>query len=322
MSISLSSVIKTGALLVFLLMSACTSIVPRQSLELLSEFPDIEPRVELETVPFYEQSGFQGGPAALAIMINYHGKDATLEQLIPQIYVQELESSSFKEMLAAANFYDLLAIEQDKKLESIVREIAQGNPVLVKQDLGFDNYPLLHYAVVVGYDLMSQTLFLRSGEVKRLELSFVDFEKSWGRAGYVSVLIVPPTQIPATVTEEDYTRAVISLAFRASARVSIKAYQYGLRRWPYNYQLQMGLGRASFNFHNYALAETAYSKAIEVQQESTDAWNMLAYSLLKQNKVKPALVAINQAIRLSPDDDSLKKRRLEILEVSRYHDPE
>ena len=322
MSISLNSGFKFCTLLMCFLISACTSIVPLQSMELLNSLPDIEPKVELESVPFYVQPGFQGAPAAMATMINYHSKEATLEQLIPQIYVPELESSSYREMLAAANFHDLLAIEQDGKLESILREIARGNPVLVKQDLGFSRYPVLHYAVVIGYDLGSQTLLLRSGEVKRLKLSFVDFEKSWGRAGYVSVLIVPPTQIPVTVSEENYTRAVNSLAFRASARVSIQAYQFAIRRWPYNYRLQMGLGRASYNFHNYSLAETAYSMAIEIQQESTDAWSMLADAQLKQNKVKPALVAINQAIRLSPEDGALKKRRLEILNVSRYHDPE
>ncbi len=322
MSISFNSGLRFCALLWCFLMSACTTIVARQSLELLSFPPDIEPRIELLNVPFYEQPGFQGAPAALAMMINFHDKGATLDQLIPQIYVPELESSSYEEMLAAANFFDLLAIEQDKQLVSILREIAQGNPVLVKQDLGFEKYPILHYAVVTGYDLAAQTLILHSGDVRRWKRSFVDFEKSWGRAGYISVVIVPPTQIPVSVTEQSYTRAVVALAFRASARVSIQAYQYGLRRWPYNYQLQMGLGRSSYNFHNYVLAESAYSKAIEIQQESSEAWNMLAASLLKQNKVKPALIAINQAIRLSPDDESLKKRRIEILNVSRYYDLE
>ncbi|WVM93376.1 hypothetical protein ULG90_05290 [Halopseudomonas pachastrellae] len=48
------------------------------------------------------------------------------------------------------------------ELDAILRELDDGNAVLVMQNLAFDWYPQWHYAAV-GYDLNTRELILHSG---------------------------------------------------------------------------------------------------------------------------------------------------------------
>ncbi len=299
-----------GLVLIFIL-PACSSIP--QTIQLSKSAPLIPPVKELASVPFYAQRDYQCGPAALATIINFYNQQTTVEELIPLVYIPQLKGSLQVEMIAASRRFNRLAILQDGQLESILKEVAGGNPVLVMQNLGFESYPFWHYAVVVGYDLKKQQIILRSGEIKRHIRPFSVFERTWKRSGFWSVVMVPPGLMPVTATEVNYTKAAINYETGSAAIDSIQVYQTGLDRWPNNFILLMGLGNSAFAEKNFTLAEKAFLRATTLQPETAESWNNLSYALLLQGKRNQALDAINQALQLAPENKEFISSKQDIM---------
>jgi len=296
----------------FVVLLICACATPSQTLRLKNNPLDFPTQVELTSVPFYPQRDYQCGPAALATVLNHYQPITSAEQLIPRIYIPKLKGSLQAEILATARSFDRLVLQQDGKLGSIFREVAAGNPVLVMQNLGLESLPFWHYAVVIGYDLEQQNIILRSGEISRLSRPFALFERTWGRSGYWSVVIVPVDVMPITATEQQFSRAVITLEQSASAATSLAAYNNGLTRWPDNFLLHMGRGNAAYAQKDYALAEKAFRTAVEINPQKAEAWNNLAYALFKRDKKQEALQAVEKAILLAPDVGEFRQSREEI----------
>ncbi|MCK5661953.1 MAG: PA2778 family cysteine peptidase [Thiotrichaceae bacterium] len=309
------SVLKPGyrclaGLVLILLVSSCTTTT--QTIQLRKSPPDIPIFAELTSTPFYPQRKYQCGPAALATVINFHEALTTPDLLIPQVYIPELNGTLQIEMLAASRRLNRLAIEQDGQLTSILKEVANGNPVLVMQNLGFERYPFWHYAVVIGYDLDQREIILRSGEIKRLVRPFTVFERTWQRSKFWSVIVVPAGVMPITVNAESYSKAAIAFELTSAKQQSLLVYQKGIERWPGNFILQMGLGNISYALSKYVEAEHAFLTAITINPDKAEAWNNLAYALIRQGKKKQALKAVNKAIEIEPANSQYRDSLVEI----------
>lgn len=292
------------------LLSACAT--PYQTSQLKNSPPDIPVAIELTSVPFYPQRDYQCGPAALATVINRYQAHTTPEQLLSSVYIPELKGSLQVEMLAATHQFGLLAIQQNGRLESILREVAQGNPVLVMQNLGLKAFPFWHYAVVVGYDLQSQHIILRSGEIKRLVRPFSVFERTWQRADHWSVVVSPPEIIPVTAFEDKFISAVVALESSGLQQAVLSAYQSGVKRWPRSFVLHMGLGNAHYALQDYQRAEQAFKRAIDIDPDRPEAWNNVAFALAEQGKKQQAIEAVERAITLQPDNKDYQRSKNEI----------
>ncbi|MCP4077834.1 MAG: PA2778 family cysteine peptidase [Gammaproteobacteria bacterium] len=308
------SVLKPGyrclAGLAFIALTSCSTA--KQSIQLYESPPDIPSYVELESAPFYPQRDYQCGPAALATVINFHKPETTPDSLVPQIYIPELKGTLQIEMLAASRRLNRLAIEQDGQLTSILKEVANGNPVLVMQNLGFEGYPYWHYAVVIGYDLDKREIILRSGEIKRLVRPFSVFERTWQRSKFWSVIVVPAGVMPVTVNAESYSKAAIAFELTSAKQQSLLVYQKGVQRWPGNFLLQMGLGNISYALNEYSEAEKAFLTATKLKPQKAEAWNNLAYALIMQGKKKQSLKSVNKAIEIEPENSQYRDSLIEI----------
>ena len=150
---------QAGVLLSGLLLTGC-AIAP-QTRQLTHTRPAGLPSAyELEQVPFFPQSRYQCGPAALATVLATHGVDITPDSLVDQVYVPGLKGSLPEEITASARRYGMLAYPLAPALTNILTEVAHGHPVLVFQNLGLRRVPQRHFAVVIGYDLEAGDLFL------------------------------------------------------------------------------------------------------------------------------------------------------------------
>jgi len=285
--------------LVFLLGGCATS--PQTRL-LLDNPPDLPQQVELTEVPFFPQKKYYCGPAALAEVINFRGGNVHPDQIARQIYVPELKGSLQVEVVAAARQYDLLPVELDGRLESLLRELAAGNPVFVLQNLAIDLLPVWHYEVLIGYDFDARKMILRSGTNRRITRPFATFEKTWQRADYWALALVPPDQIPVTASAGDYLDAAIGMEQVGRTAIARQAYETALGRWPDNSLAYSGLGNTAYALGDYAAAESAYRAALERKPDQAAIWNNLAYALAAQGRRADSIDAIRQAIELEPDN--------------------
>jgi tetratricopeptide (TPR) repeat protein len=292
------------ALFLLLILGGCAS--SPQTRLLLKEPPDIPPRVELDQVPFYPQLEYHCGPAALAGIMNYRGISVQPDQIAELVYVPELKGSLQVEVVAAARQFDLLPVQLDGRLESLLREVAAGNPVFVLQNLGLDVYPVWHYEILIGYDFESREMILRSGSRRRVGRSFKLFEKTWQRAGHWALALTPPDSIPASASAGNYLEAVIGMEQVGRTATAHAAYLTARRRWPDNWLTHSGVGNTAYALGEFASAEAAYRHALSLQPERAEVWNNLAYALKQQGRHEASMEAIRRALEIDPESQNLQ----------------
>jgi tetratricopeptide (TPR) repeat protein len=293
-----------GALLFLGYLGGCAT--SPQTRLLLDNPPDIPAQVELTEVPFFPQQEYHCGPSSLASVINYRGTPVEPDQIAQMIYVPGLKGSLQIEVEAATRQFEMLPVLLDGKLESLLGELAAGNPVFVLQNLGLDSIPVWHYEVVVGYDLGERVVILRSGVDARVLRSFALFEKTWQRADYWALVVVPVDTVPDTASAAAYLDAVIGMEQVGRIESANHAYATALRRWPKNLLAHTGLGNSAYAMGEFVAAETAYRSALMLDPKKAEVWNNLAYALAQLGQHESSIDAISQALELDPGNQNFK----------------
>ena len=294
----------------YYLLAGCTQI-PLQSDNLLEKIPShIPQKVELTQVPFYAQLEFQCGPSSLATVIRWSGIDITPDQLAPSVYLPERKGSLQIELIAATRGQDRIPYIIDKSLLTLLEEVQSGNPVLVMQNLGLDWYPQWHYAVVVGYDLDRDEVVLRSGTNKRHINTFSLFERTWRRADYWGMVVLPAHKLPTTATPARHMSSVVAFEKLGKLPIAKIAYQAGLDKWPKDRNYLMALGNAMYNSNDIAGAEEILRNTLDQWPDYAPAQNNLAHILMQQDKIDEAEKYAQQAIKI---DDRFKSKYEETL---------
>jgi len=273
---------------------------------------NIPPAVELVETPFYPQTAYQCGPAALATALQSHHVDVTPETLSSQLYIPERKGSLQIEMTVAARSYGMLPYPLEPKISDLLIEIAAGNPVLVLQNLGFDWWPQWHYAVVIGYDIANTELILRSGSTERWQTTFKSFNNTWNRAGNWALVIVPTGEIPATASTSTYLKTVYAFEETGLIRYALDGYRAATVAWPDDTSTWLALGNILFKANNSNEAVSALLKASRLSPDSVNVWNNLAYALHQNGCVEQSLKSLKCAYQLSPDDDNIHDSEQEI----------
>lgn len=293
-SLRISSLLAFCMLLSTLLLSACVANGVRQ----VTQNQQLPRQAELTHTPFYPQAQYQCGPAALATALNAVQITVTPEQLTPEVYIPSREGSLQIEMLAAARRHGALAVQIPPKLDAILQEVAAGNVVVVMQNLGLSWAPSWHYAVVVGYDLNQEKLWLRSGTFKRFEMTLSSFQRTWARSEHWAFVALPAGQLPASAEVESVVKALIAFEKTASKQARLLAYQAAVKRWPAHWVLLMGWGNAAYFANDLSAAANAFQQAVDLQPKAAAAYNNLASVLLAQGKADEAESMAQQGLKV------------------------
>jgi tetratricopeptide (TPR) repeat protein len=306
----------TGGFVVFCTLLFIGGCAPLQSERLMATAAAFPAPIELDDVPFFPQEEYQCGPAALATVLDWSGVSVVPEQIVPQIYVPQRRGSFQLELLAAARRHGRIPYVLQPQLESLAAEIASGNPVLVLQNLGLSFAPTWHYAVVVGLDLGNGEIVLRSGRERRHVTALSTFERTWQRADYWAVVVMPPNELPFTAQEIPYLQSVAAVETTGATDVAAQAYVAALRRWPQSLVALIGLGNTRYALGDLASAEEAFRRAVRFHPASAAAYNNLAQTLADQGRYADAETAARRAVTLGADgplSPSLQKTLDEIL---------
>jgi tetratricopeptide (TPR) repeat protein len=285
-----------GVLLSAVLASGCAMIVP-QTVELHDAWPGALPdRIELAAVPFFPQEEYQCGPAALAMTLRYAGVEVTPDELAPQVYLPAKKGSLQVEMLAAPRKYGIVSYALAPRLDSVLAEVAAGNPVIVLIDFGVWPIALWHYADVIGYERATGEAILRSGLHERLRMPLGVLEYLWKKSKYWSMVTLPPGRIPATAAETEYATAITAMARVGAASASRKAYDAFLARWPDNVEASIGLANAHYAAGELKEAEAVLRDASKRHPDSVPVRNNLAQTISDEGRNDEALAIIDKAL--------------------------
>lgn len=266
------------------LLNACAATGVRQ-VTLNQQLPR---QAELTNTPFFPQEDYQCGPAALATALRAVDIQVTPEQLKPEVYISSRQGSLQIEMLAAARRHGALAVLIPAQLEAVLQEVAAGNVVVVMQNLGLSWAPSWHYAVVVGYDLNRELVWLRSGTYPRFEMTLSAFERTWARSEHWGFVALPAGKLPASANSDDVAKALVAYEKNATLKQRRTAYQAAVQRWPTHLVLLMGLGNSAYQAKDFAAAEEAFQQAVNAHPDAAAAYNNLANVLLTLKRFKQA----------------------------------
>ncbi len=270
-----------SGLLCLLLASGCT-LLPSPAT------PALTAGVELQQVPFFPQSDYQCGPAALAMLLSSAGIAVTPEALVPQVYLPARHGSLQVELLAAARRQDRLPYVLDPTTAALQAQLRAGHPVLVLQNFGSRRSPLWHYAVVIGYEPGAGAYLLRSGITARQRLVARRFLASWERADHWAVVLAAPGEVPTGAQPGRYLQAVSALESAGHQAASALGYAAAVGQWPEEPLGWFGLAGARLAQGQPAAAEAAYAQLLQRAPGHVAARNNLAVLLARRGCIEAA----------------------------------
>ncbi len=153
-----------------------------------------DPRAgKLLPVPFIEQKPYECGPAAVAMALRYHGKEADPDAIARGFQAENVAGTFTVDLLIAANRAGMEAHWKPGTLEEIKAEIDAGRPVIVFLNLAVNPLPRRHFAVAAGYvkDGGKDFLVLHSGLDPWLMEPEGRFLRQWKRTGYMMMTMKP-----------------------------------------------------------------------------------------------------------------------------------
>jgi tetratricopeptide (TPR) repeat protein len=279
-----------------LVLAACA--IPPQTRGLLTDTPNgLPPAVELTDTPFYPQQQYQCGPAALATVLAAHAVEVTPEELVDAVFVPALQGSLPAEITATARRYQMLAYPLSASLEALLTEVAHGNPVLVMQNLGTRWFQNWHFAVVIGFDLASREVILRSGTTRRWRTTLATFERTWSRSDYWALVILPAGNVPASARLAPYLQAAHDLESSGQPVAALSAYQAATQHWPDEPHGWMTYGNSLYTAGAVTAAAPAFRQVTRLSPDNPRGWNNLAYALLQTGCPQQAQRAAGCAVK-------------------------
>ncbi|MCA1772907.1 MAG: PA2778 family cysteine peptidase [Halomonas sp.] len=297
-----------GVFVLVLFLTACASApqlrdsteqhLPRQS--------------EISDVPFYAQTEYQCGPAALAMVLNHQGVDTDIETLIPQVFIPDREGSVQPEMLATVRRHERLAFPIRGSFDDLLGHLAAGDPVVVMQNLSLAAFPMWHYAVAIGYDLDDDTLTLHSGEIERHTLSFSRFDATWARTDRWGFVVAKPGTLPEGITARNAINAISAYEEAHGPKATLSSWQAMAERYPNNAIGQFGLGNAYYADQQPAEALEAFQTATQHDPQMGAAWLNIGLLQSQRDQPEAAREALDKAAAIK---GSWQARAQEVLDT-------
>lgn len=279
------------ALALLTLLSACATTAPPAPQQAVSE---------LTEVPFFPQSAYQCGPAALATVLVHSGVATGPEALAPQVYLPGRQGSLQLELLAAARRAGRIPFTLDTSPAALLAELEAGNPVLVLQNLGLRSLPRWHYAVVIGYEPTQQRVILRSGTERRRQERWSRFMASWARADFWGLVIPSPGELPASASAATIGPDIARQEAQLDPALARAAWERALVRWPEQPEILFATAGARRAEADPAVAATLYRRLLRLSPAHQAARNNFADLLLQAGCPAAAAQVIAPARAAAP----------------------
>lgn len=297
-----------GLVLAVALLSTGCSINP--ALRVAEALPDVSGTVLLGDVPFYPQTQYQCGPAALAGVLGASGVPVSPESLRPQVYLPGRQGSLQLELVAATRRAGRIPYLVEPTPAALLAEVAAGRPVLVLQNLLVRSVPRWHYAVLVGADPQRNRIILNSGTQRGLDMGARKFLRTWDWAGRWGLLALRPGELPARAEPVAYLAAVADFEAVAGAEAALPAYRAALERWPDDPRPHLALGNQAYAGGDRVAAVRHYRAGLALAPNDSVLGNNHASVLGELGCRDEARAALQTALTAAPADSRWRERLL------------
>jgi len=143
----------------------------------------------IENVPFVKQKGFFCGPAAMASVMRFYGRDISQEEIAKAVYTPKLKGALISDMENYAREMGYKAETKNGDLNMLMSIIDEGVPAITLVDIGKWIITQPHYYVVYGYDKSRRVFFLHTGFAGDQEINFSSLDKEWKKMDRLVLII-------------------------------------------------------------------------------------------------------------------------------------
>lgn len=259
--------------------------------------------VELSAVPFFPQTEYECGPAALAGVLGAAGVDTTPALLSPQVYLPERQGSLQLELVAATRRAGRIPYRLDGTPQALLVELEAGRPVLVLQNLRTRDFPVWHYAVLVGFDTGANRVYLNSASQQRMAVDAREFLRTWDWAGRWAMVALRPGELPAGAQPARFIEALLDFEAVAGPVPALPGWESARERWPQEPLPYLALGNQAYAVGDLRSAAQFYRRGLRYRALDGALTNNLA-SVLGEMGCPRAAEAILQPVVTARSDDA------------------
>lgn len=273
------------------LTNACVYWTPRSQAPTASAFV-------IENVPAQKWDILSCGAGALSSVLQHYGDPTSMDEWQAALPKTRGGVMSIDLVLAAREKgYDARLVTGDAAM--VGAEVREGRPVIlmlqVIQAPG-KGYDFFHYVVVDGYDPDRNLYRTQFGDGRTRWARIEKLTPAWKPTKYATVLIRP-----ADVNAKAL-RAAVQLEQEGKYALAATTYREILQRDPGSVLAWTNLGNAEMQLGRPLPAEEAFRKALELDPDSADTLNNLAWMLYEQKRYEEAEpLARRAALTEAPD---------------------
>lgn len=256
-------------------LAAC-SINPQ--IELAGLEYNATPRAAVD-VPFFPQTAYQCGPAALASVLVASGVDTGPEDLSASVYLPERQGSLQVELIAATRARGRIPFVLPATVDALLAELRAQRPVLLLQNLGTRSTPVWHYAVLTSYDVERNAFALNSGSKQGVWIAAPKLVRTWAWGGRWAMVALRPGDFPASASDTDvvrYLKSVADFGAVAGAGSAAVAWRAATRKWPDEAGPPLALGNHAYSQGRLRDAVNWYSQGLQLAPGDVVLANNLA----------------------------------------------
>ena len=146
-------------------------------------------RIIIDGVPFVKQKDKYCGPAAMASVMQFYGRDVGQDEIAEAVYTPGIDGALISDMenYARAEGYETEAVNGSE--ESLTALIDEGVPAILLVDMGKWKVSVPHYYVVYGYDASKKTFILHTGDKGGQEITFEELDGEWKKMNRLVLVI-------------------------------------------------------------------------------------------------------------------------------------
>ena len=254
--------------------------------------------IVIDNVPMQKWGIESCGAGALSSVLQHYGDPTLMSEWQETLPKTRGGVMSIDLVLAARQKgFESRLVTGDRDL--VLAELRDKHPVIlmlqVIQAPG-KGYDFFHYIVLDGYDPERDLVRTQFGDGRARWAKFERLESAWKPTKHAAILIHPPDPLAGAL------RAAVQLEEEGKLALASQAYREILAKKPNSVLAWTNLGNAETRLGRHAAAEEAFRKALEVDANSADALNNLAWLLYEQKRVEEAVPFARRAALVKAPD--------------------
>jgi tetratricopeptide (TPR) repeat protein len=252
----------------------------------------------VENVPMQKWDIKSCGAGALSAVLQHHGDPTTMDQWQEALPKTRGGVMSIDLVLAArSKGYDARLVSGDRSL--VVAEVKDGRPVIlmlqVIQAPGKIN-DFFHYIVIDGYDENRRIFRSQFGDGRARWTPIESVVPAWEKTKFATILVRPADPNAGAL------RAAVVLEEEGKLALAAHAYRDIIKTDPAATLAWTNLGNVEMRLGRRAAAEEAFRKALELEPDSADTLNNLAWLLYEEKRMDEAEPLARKAVAATAPD--------------------